>query len=72
MMEEENVTTDYSEFTKNYSEELKNGIFHLSVSMCQHLSNFVPMEQAKEMTAQWLEEIAKGLRTVQKNPLERN
>jgi post-segregation antitoxin (ccd killing protein) len=54
----------------NYTEELKNGIFHLSVSMCQYLSQFMAMEIAKEQTALWLEEIAAGLRKVKKNPLE--
>jgi hypothetical protein len=67
MMEEEEKQ---NEFTKNYSEELRNGIFNLSVSMCQHLSQFVPMEQAKEETAKWLDSISAGLRTISKNPLE--
>jgi len=55
----------------DYTDEIKNGIFHLSVSMCQHLSTFIPMQLAKEHTAQWLEEIARGLRVAQENPLER-
>lgn len=56
----------------DHTDEIKNGIFNLSISMCQNLSNSVPMQVAKEYTAQWLEEIAKGLRAVQDNPLESN
>jgi len=65
-------TKDSESKLSDYTDEMKNGIFHLSISMCQHLSSFVPMEIAKEQTAQWLDEIAKGLRAVQENPLERN
>jgi|688.fasta_scaffold567914_3 hypothetical protein len=54
----------------NYTDEIKNGIFNLSISMCQHIATFAPMEIAKEQTAQWLEEIAKGLRVVKENPIK--
>lgn len=70
--QEELNEESFKEFTQNYTEELKNGIFNLSVSMCQHIAQFAPMEQAKADTAEWLETIAKGLRTVVKNPLEGN
>lgn len=67
----EEESSDSESRLSDYTDEIKNGIFHLSVSMCQHLSSFIPMQLAKEHTAQWLEEIARGLRVVQENPLER-
>jgi hypothetical protein len=71
MTEIENEEVESESRLSDYTDEIKNGIFHLSVSMCQHLSSFIPMHLAKEHTAQWLEEIARGLRAVQENPLER-
>ncbi len=53
-----------------YSDELRSGIFHLSVSMCQHLAMSMPMDVAKEQTASWLEEIARGLREIKENPVQ--
>ena len=66
MEEQQSSTTDVGD----YKEEIKNGIFHLTISLCQHLSTFVGLNEAKIETAEWLEEIASGLRSVKANPLE--
>ena len=68
MNDEANNSTEMG----NYVEEMKNGIFNLTISLCQHLSAFATLEEAKEQTAKWLEEIATGLRAVKNNPLESN
>lgn len=68
MKEQEDKNVDIG----NYTEEMKNGIFHLTISLCQHLATFVSLNEAKIETAEWLEEIASGLRSVKANPLESN
>lgn len=45
-----------------YDTEIENGIFNMIVSLCQHKSQTVGMEQAKDDVANWLERIVSGLR----------
>jgi hypothetical protein len=60
---------EYKSTLEDFSVELENGIFNMVVSLCQHKSNFISVEDAKEEVAKFLEQLTAGLRFQEDNPL---
>lgn len=58
------------EVKEDFSTELEDGIFSMIISLCQHRANFMPVEAAKELVAQYLEKLIAGLRYVEEDPLK--
>lgn len=55
---------------ETYDIILQDGIFNMVVTLCQHKANSLPMAQAKEEVAQWLDKISNGLRTQQESKID--
>ena len=66
------MSKDTESRLKSYTEELENGVFGLAVSMCQQYAMHMPMDQAKEKTAEYLINLANGFRSIKEDNIKEN
>lgn len=62
--------SQYESTLEDFSVEIENGIFNMIVTLCQHKANFIPIHDAKEEVAKYLEQLIVGLRYEEENPLK--